>query len=97
PYLPSHGFQRPEAERPKLTWHQHHVGKRQLFVDAILLAHEVNLVMDSLLPREPFGAGAFRSVADHHEPRRNLLLHAVEDLDDILHALDGAKVRQVHE
>ena len=61
------------------------------------LPRKSTLLVDSLLHRQPLGARALRAIADHQQPRRNLLLHPIENLDDVRHALHRAEVRQMHQ
>ena len=42
-HFASHGFQRGQAERLQFAGQQHHVGQRELLVNAVLLAEEVDL------------------------------------------------------
>ena len=53
--------------------------------------------MNPFLHREPLGDGPVRPVSDQQQPGWHLLVHAVENLDDVGDALDGSEVRKMHQ
>lgn len=47
--------------------------------------------------RQPFGAAALRAVSDHEQHRRQLPLHAQEDLDHVAGPLHRPEIREMNE
>ncbi len=92
-----HGFESGEAEGFHLAGHEHQVGEREELVDVVLLADEVDAVLNVVFAREIFGDAAVGAVADEHEAGGHGFGDAGEDLDDVLNALDGAEVGEVDE
>ncbi len=64
-----HGFERGEAEGLHLAGHEHEVGEGEELVDVVLLADEVDAVLDVELEGEVLGGAAVGAVADEHEAR----------------------------
>ena len=95
--LAGHGLKRGQAEGFKLAGHHHQVGQRKKLVDAILLAQEMDAVLDAEVVRQPLGGGAVGPVADQDQLRGNFARHLREDLDHVDDALDGPEVRQVNQ
>ncbi len=92
-----HGFEGGEAEGLHLAGHEHEVGEGEELVDVVLLAEEVDAVLDVVVAGEMFGGAAVGAVADEHKARGHGVGDAGEDFDDILNALDGAEVGEVDE
>jgi len=62
--LASHGFEGGEAEGLHLAGHEHEVGEGKEFVNAVLLAEEVDAVVNAEGVGEPFGCGAVGTVSN---------------------------------
>src|SRR6185312_6743190 len=92
-----HGFERGKAEGLHLAGHEHQIGKREEFVDVVLLADEVNAILYIKLQREVLGGAAVGTIADQHQPHGHGSGDAGKDLHDILNALDGAEVGEMDE
>src|SRR6185437_4472436 len=92
-----HGFESGQAEGLHLAGHQHQVGQRKEFVDVVLLADEVNAVLDPELESEILGGAAVGAIADEHKPRGHSGSNAGEDFDDVLNALDRSEVGEMNE
>ena len=87
-----HGFKGGESEGLERAGHDHQVGQRQQLVYAVLLAEEVNPVIDFEIVRQPFSGGAIGAIADEDQLSRNFAHHLCEDLYHIDDALDGTEV-----
>ncbi len=61
-------------------------------LDVVLLADEVDSVLNVVLASEIFGDAPIRAIADQHQASRHRLRDASEDLDDVLNSLHGPKV-----
>ena len=70
---------------------------RQQGRDRVDLAKKQDAVADAKFARFVFRLDAFRAITDHHQDRRNLLVHARVHRHNIAHALDRAKIRDVHQ
>jgi len=92
-----HGFEGGEAERLHLAGHQHEVGEGEELVDVVLLAEEVDAVLNAVADGEVLGLGAVGAVADEEQAGGDDGGDAGEGLDDIQNALDGAEVREMDE
>src|SRR5713226_2472431 len=93
----SHGFESGEAEGFELRGKQKKIGGGELFVDVVLFAEEENVFLEAVFADEVFGGAAVRAVADEDELGRHFGADKGENFDGIAEALDGAKIRQVHE
>ena len=96
-HLAGHRLQRCKSKRLQLARHQHYIGHAQLLVNAVLLAQEIHLIVNSLVDRQPLGTRALGAIADHQQPRRNFPLHAIENLDDIGYALHRPKIGKMNQ
>ena len=92
-----HGFEGGEAEGLHLGGHEHEVGAGEELVDVVLLAEEVDAVLDLVAAGEVLGGAAVGAVADEHEAGGHGLGDASEDLDHVCNALDRAEVGEVDE
>ena len=92
-----HGFEGGEAEGLHLGGHEHEIGEREELEDVVLLAEEVDAVLDVVLACEVLGEGAVGAVADEHEAGGELAGDAGEDFDHVADALDGAEVGEMDE
>jgi len=90
-----HAFERGESEGFEFARHQHYVGNRQLFADLVLLAEKQYVLVNTFLYGQPFCLGAIGAVADQQQLGGNLLVHAVEDFDDIENAFYRTKIGKV--
>ena len=94
-HLARHRLERREAEAFLRRRQQEDVGNRQQRQHLILLAEEVDAVLEAALAREPRGGVELRTVADHQQVRGHLAADAIEDFDDRGHAFDRAEVGHV--
>ena len=92
-----HGFECCKAEGLHLAGHEHEVGKGEEFVDVVLLADEVDAILNFVVQGELLCSTAVGAVSDEHETCGKRASDAGEDFDDISHSLDGTEVREVNE
>jgi hypothetical protein len=92
-----HGFESGEAEGLHLRGHEHEVGEGEELVDVVLLAEEVDAVLDVEGSGEEFSGWAVGAVADEHEASGHGAGDSGEDFDDVGDALYGAEVGEVDE
>ena len=88
------------AARPKdssCDGQQEKIGGAELFVDGVLLAEEEDVFLQALFADEVFGGAAVGAVADQHELGGHFGADDGEDFDGVGDALDGTKIREVHE
>src|SRR5262249_44957420 len=96
-HLASHGFQGRETEGFHLAGYQYEIGDREFFAHAINLAQKLNFLAQAFVAHQPFRARTVRPVAHQQQPRGNLLLHAVENLDDVANAFHRAEIGYVNQ
>ena len=82
-HLAGHRFQGCQSKGFQFAWKKHDIGQRQLFMNMILLAQKHHLLMDAFLHGQPFGLGAVRAIPDEQKFRRDLLTHAIENLNHV--------------
>src|SRR6266446_9487717 len=92
-----HGFEGGETEGFELRRKQEKIGGGELFVNIVLLAQEENVSLEAVFADEEFGSAAVRAVADENELGGHFGADEGEDFDRVGNALDGAKIREMHE
>jgi hypothetical protein len=71
------------------------VGEREQLVDALLLAEEVDFVLDMQVAGEPLGGRALGAVANQDQLAAGFAHDLGEDLHHVGDALDGAEIGEV--
>ena len=90
-----HRLERGETEALLRRRQQEDVCNRQQRHDLFLRAHRVHEVTDPELARPSLRQGQVGPIADQQQPRRHLLLNAIENVHDRFDALDRPKVGDV--
>jgi len=91
-----HSFERGQSERFQFARHQHYIRKGEFFANLILFSKKQYMLVNAFLHRQPFCLRTVGTVADQQELCGNLLANAIEDFDDIEHALYRTKIRKVY-
>jgi hypothetical protein len=95
--LAGHSLERGQAEGLQLAGHEHEVGEGKKLAYAVLLAEEVDAILNLEIVDEPFGAGAVRAVADEGEACGDFAGDACKDLDGIEDALDWPEIGEMNQ
>src|SRR5260370_39233493 len=73
------------------------MGSGELGVDGVLFAEEENVLLKFFLADEVFSGATVRTIADEDELGGHFGADNRENFDGVGEALDGAKIREVHE
>jgi hypothetical protein len=92
-----HRFEGGEAEGLHLAGEEHEVGEGKELVDVVLLAEEVDAVLDAELEGETLGGGAVGAVADQQQAGGDGAGDAGKGLDDVKNAFDRPEVGEMDE
>src|SRR6266566_5449236 len=93
----SHCLKSRKAEGFELRRKQKKIGGGELFVDGVLLAEKEDVFLETKFADEVFGSTAIRAVPDKDEFRGHFGAHNGENFNGVSDALDGTKIREVHE
>ena len=96
-HFTGHGFQGCQAKRFQFAGHEHQVGNREFFLDVVELAHEINFLAQAFFVHQPLRVGALRAVSHQQQPRGDLLLYPIKNLDHIAKPLHRTEVRNVYQ